>query len=208
MLKYPFNAIQIFFALFLLVNTACSKPGTPQDVAAGFWKSIQSMDVNLLYKNVAKDTVKQYKLDDIPPVGKVFLGETVIEEDRAWIETSVEMIDKENLEVPMRTVLVSQGEQWKVDYDATVQSLTLNNEIAELFSHANELGDRFMESFNDVIDEYQKTVPEIERELYRLEENIRSQIPEIKEKLEDFAREIEEAIKNPPPPEPDKPIEI
>lgn len=195
--------------LCILITAACSQPRTPQDVAARFWKSIQAMDLNMLYKNVASDTVKKYKLDDMPAIGRVFLGETMIEGDRAWVETAVEMRDRGNMEVPARTILVSQNNQWKVDYDATVQSLSFNNDIADLFSHMEELGDEFMESFNNVIDEYQKTVPEVERELKKLEENIKSQIPEMKKRLEGFARELDKAIKKPPPPpEPEQPIEI
>lgn len=194
---------------FILFNTACSQPKSPVDVAADFWKSIQAHDLNLLYKNVATDSVKKYKLDDMPSIGKVYLGEAVINKDRAWVETTVETLGTATMEIPVKTYLVRKKEIWKVDYDETVQSVSMNSDIARLFSHMENVGDRFMEQFNGVIDEYQKTIPEIQRELKKLEENIKLQIPEIKDRLEEFGREIDKAIKNPPAPEePDQPIKI
>jgi len=215
-MKYNLNVLirmlkfnRTSWIIVILITAACSQPKTPQDVSASFWKSIQAMDLSMLYKTVASDSVKKYKLDDMPDISKVFLGDTVIEGDRAWVDTIVQMKDKEDMEIPVKTVLILYRNQWKVDYDETVQSLSMNNDIADLFSNIEELGDEFMESFNNVIDEYQKTVPEIERELKKLEDNIKSQIPEMKEKIEEFAKEIEKAIKNPPPPpDPAQPIEI
>ena len=202
------TCLQPLLFLFLF-NSACSQPKSPVDVAADFWKSIQARDLNLLYKNVATDSVKKYKLEDMPAIGKVYLGEAVVDANKAWVETNVEIVDTTNLEIPVKTFLVRNKEKWKVNYDETVQSVSMNSEIARLFSNMEQIGDRFMEQFNDVIDEYQKTIPEIQRELKKLEENIKLQVPEIKDRLEEFAREIDKAIKKPPPPEkPDQPIEI
>ena len=203
------NLCPVLLILLIMANAGCGQPRTPQEVSAIFWKSIQARDLNLLYKSVDSDSVKKYKLDDMPAIGQVYLGETEIEGNRARVETTVVMKDKGNMEIPAKTILINDSNRWKVDYDATLQSLSMNNDIADLLSHMDDLGEKFMESFNEVIDEYQKTLPEIERELKKLEDNIKSHVPEMKERLEEFAREIEKAIKNPPPPqEPNQPIEI
>jgi len=195
--------------LFMLLNAACSEPKTPVDVTAEFWKSIQARDLNLLYRNVARDSVKKYKLDDIPGIGKVSLGESVIDNDKAWVETTVEIRGVPSVEIPVKTCLVRNGKEWKVDYDETLQSVSMNSEIARLFSRMNTAGDKFMEQFNSVIKEYQKTVPEIQQQLQKLEERIKLQIPEIKDRMEEFAKEIDKTLKKPPPPtEPGQPIRI
>ena len=197
--------------LFLILfNSACSQPKTPLEVSAAFWKSIQAGDLNLLYKNVAPDSVKKYKLDDMPSIGKVYLGETVIETDRARVETTVEISDGGNLQIPAKTCLVREKGKWKVHYDETVDSVSMNSKIARLFSNMKDAGDEFMEQFNDIIDEYQKTIPEIQRGLKKLEERLELQIPQIKDRIEKFAKEIDKSLKKPPPPpaEPDQPISI
>lgn len=191
--------------LFILFNSACSEPKSPVDVAADFWKSIQARDLTLLYKTVASDSVKKYKLDDIPTIGKVSLGESVVDKEKAWVETTVEIRGVTSIEIPAKTFLVRNGQEWKVDYDETIQSVSMNSEIAMLFSRMNNAGDQFMEQFNKVIKDYQKTVPEIQRELRKLEERIKLQIPEIKDRVEEFAKEIDKALKKPPPPPPEEP---
>ena len=191
--------------LFILLSAACSEPKSPVDVAADFWKSIQARDLTLLYKNVARDSVKKYKLDDIPDIGKVSLGESVVDNDKAWVETTVEIREVSSIEIPVKTFLVKNGKEWKVDYDETLQSVSMNREIARLFSSMNIAGDKFMEQFNNVIKEYQKTVPEIQQQLRKLEERIKLQIPEIKGRVEEFAKEIDKALKEPPPPPPEEP---
>lgn len=194
---------------FVLVTSACSEPKSPLDVSAAFWKSIQARDLNLLYESVAPDSVKQYKLDDMPSVGKVYLGEAVVEEDNARVETSIEITDAGNMEIPAKTFLVRKNGKWKVDYDETVGSVSMNSRIARLFSNMEDAGDEFMEQFNDIVNEYQKTIPEVQRGLKKLEERIKLQIPEIKDRIEEFAREIDRSLKKPPPPkEPDQPISI
>ena len=187
---------------FFLLLSACGDPRSPEEVAADFWKSIQARDLNLLYKNVDRGTVKKYKLDDMPAVGKVYLGDAVIEQDSARVETTVEITDGTPMEIPVKTFLVRKKKYWKVDYDETVQSVTMNNRIARLFSNARQAGDKFMDQFNEIIDEYQKTLPDVQRELRKLENSIKLQIPEIKDRIEKFARELDKALKPPPPPAP------
>ena len=197
--------------LFVVVLTsACTQPKTPMEVSATFWKSIQARDLNLLYKNVATDSVKKYKLDDMPAVGKVYLGETVVEEDVARVETSIEIKDAGNVQIPAKTFLIMKNGKWKVDFDETVGSVSMNSKIARLFSNMEDAGDEFMKQFNDIITEYQKTIPEVQRGLKKLEDRIKLQIPEIKDRIEEFAREIDKSLKKSPPPpkEPDQPIRI
>lgn len=209
------NALKTCFLpllLLVLLGLACSESKSPLDVSAAFWKSIQTRDLNLLYKNVAPDSVKKYKFDDMPSVGKVYLGETVVEEDSARVETSIEIKDAGNIEIPVKTFLVRNKGKWKVHYDKTVGSVSMNSEIARLFSNMEDAGDEFMKQFNDIVDEYQKTIPEIQRGLKKLEDRIKLQIPEIKDRIEEFAKEIDKSLKKPPPPpppqEPDQPISI
>ena len=194
--------------LFVLLGSACSDSRSPLDVSAAFWKSIQAQDLNLLYKNVAPDSVKKYKLDDMPSVGKVYLGETVVEQDEARVETTVEIIDGGNIEIPVKTFLVRKKGNWKVHYDKTVGSVAMNNKIARLFSNLKDTGDEFMKQFNEIVDEYQKTIPEVQRGLRKLEDRLKLQIPEIKDRIEEFAKEIDKSLKKPPPKEPDQPIQI
>ena len=148
---------------FILLNSACGQPETPTEVAAGFWKSIQSRDLNLLYKQVDRETVKQYKLDDMPAIGMVSLGETVVENDKARVETTVEIKDVNSLQIPVTTFLVKHGKDWKVDFDGTLQSVSMNSKIARMFSSMGQAGDEFVKQLNDVISQYQQSIPEVQR---------------------------------------------
>ena len=193
---------------FLLLISACGEPENPAQVAAGFWKSIQARDLNLLYKHVARETVKQYKLDDMPAIGMVSLGETVVDNDKARVETTVEIKDVNSLQIPVTTFLVKHGKDWKVDFDETLQSVSMNSKIARMFSNIGQAGDKFVQQLNDVISQYQQSIPEVQRQLKKLEDRIKLQIPEIKDRLEEFAKEIDKAIKKPPGKKPDQPIKI
>jgi hypothetical protein len=205
--------IKSFFLLFSInfLLLGCSEPKLPEDVAANFWKGIQARDIRMLYESVSTETVDEITLDDLLPIREIYLGDTTIEGEKARIVTIVELvIDNESnttQEINLSTLLLYEGGDWKVDYDTTVSALTVTSGYVEFIADVQELTEGFQEKFNDVIDEYQNTIPQVQREFEKLEEDLKIRIPEMQKKMEEFAKDLEEAMKPPAPP-PDTQIEI
>ena len=112
----------IFLSFICLFNTACDESLYPIDVAEKFWRAIKDKDVNVIQKYSTEDSLTGEKLsENILPLDEIVLGKTVIDGDSSWVDTTVTISGDRHFTLPLRTVLIRENKQWRVDYDETVK---------------------------------------------------------------------------------------
>ena len=185
---------------------ACAaKPG-PADVAAAFWNAIEAGNTRAVKRHVtAADAALLENLDDVLPISNAELSRIVIDGEKASVDTTVTVDGDKPLDFPLKTHLVLEGDDWKVDYRRTIDAVASAGKLAAMLSKVHEFGDALQEGIERSVDELEQALPKIEQELSRFEQQMKQRMPELRERLEEFTRELEEAIKRPPPADPSEP---
>ncbi len=95
-------------------------------VAKGFWDAINADDIYTARSYATKKSGDSLELKkrDTSSSGKVTFGDVKNEGDMTIIETIIQASEGETkLEFPIKTVLVKEDGQWKVDFDQTLMSM-------------------------------------------------------------------------------------
>jgi hypothetical protein len=185
--------------------TGCVSNLTPIEVSDGFWSAVKSRDNQSIRKYVASDSLQGDDLAGKPlQINSYTLGRTVIDQGHAWVDTTVEISGTDPFKVPIKTVLLQENNQWKVDYTATIAPISSSSDVARFLGDLNELGIQFADKLNQSLGEMQKQLPEVQRELGKIEESLKQKLPELQQRMEEFMRQLEEALGNksstqPPP---------
>jgi len=203
----------VFF--LLLVAVGCAANPSPMEVSEGFWKGVKEKDAAAVSRYVTSESLESLEQQDparkILPIKQVTLGRTVIEGERAWIDTTVEVADDAPFHLSVRTVLQQENRQWKVDYNATVASITNDSAVGRVLGDLSVLSRQFTDKLNQSLDQAQKALPEIEREIGKIESELRQSLPELRQRMEELMRQLEKALGNgkrpetPPPGTPPPP---
>ena len=190
--------LAVFFYFFILTTlSGCAANLTPMQVSEKFWIAIQNQDSATARKYIAEGTIHTDDVtESILPVNNVALGRTVIEENNAWIDTSVEIAGDRPFSMSLETVLLKNNNSWLVDYDATVASISRGSGVARVIGSLSELGDEFYDKLDRSLDEIERSLPEIQKEIETIEENIKQKLPELQRRLDEFMRQLEEALGN------------
>lgn len=199
----------ILFSL-LVVASGCAANLTPMEVTDRFWKGVREKDSATVSRYVTSESAASLNQQDparnILPIKQVTLGKTVIEGERAWIDTMVEIAGDEPFRMSIQTVLQQENRQWRVDYNATVASITNDSDIGRVLGDISKLSKQFTDKLNQSLDQAQLALPEIEREIGKIEKNLRQKLPELRQRMEELMRHLEESLGNkdrqdsPPPP--------
>lgn len=199
--------------LFILLGVSCGQNLSPQEVAGKFWTGIEQSNSRLVKRHItAADVAALKNLDDVLPITNPRLSRIVIEDETAYIDTTVTVDGDKPLDFPLKTYLVVEDGRWKVDYQRTISAVANAGKLAAVIAKVHEFGAALQEGIDQSVKRLEQTLPQIEQELSRIEDQIKQHIPELRQRLENFARELEDAIKNPPkktkPAEPERPVEI
>ena len=194
----------------LLVATGCAANPSPLEVSEGFWNGVKEQDAAAVSRYVTAASQESLKQQDparnILPIKQVTLGRTVIEGDHAWVDTTVEVAGDEPFHLSLRTVLQQENRQWKVDYNATVASITSDSAVGRVLGDLSVLSRQFTDQLNQSLEQAQKALPEIEREIGKIESELRQKLPELRQRMEELMRQLEKALgdrkepESPPPP--------
>jgi hypothetical protein len=187
------------FLLLVLLNASCAQDLTPRDVAVRFWNAIEQGDTRAVKHYVtAADAAALESLDRVLPITKSELKRTVIEDESAFVDTTVTVDGDKPLDFPLRTYLVREDQRWKVDYERTISAVATAGKLAAVIDKVHEFGDTLQQGIDRSVEQLEQTLPEIERELSRIEDQIKQQVPELRKRLENFTRELKDALENPP----------
>jgi hypothetical protein len=205
MIRFP-SVLAVTLAV-LVSGTACTEPRTPAEVSDLFWQAVRDRDAERVRRlSSTRSAPPAGDIEAVLPVGEVTFGRTIIDEDTAWVETTVEVLAQESVKIPLRTRLTREGNEWRVAYDETVDTLRQGGEVARVFGEIRSLTDRFSEEAETVLDDVQRALPEVQRELQSLEQRLRTRLPELRRQLEELGRQLQRSIKEPPKERRDRPI--
>jgi hypothetical protein len=191
----PFAAAVLGVGLAL---TACQTQLEPEQVSRRFWKAVQAQDAGAIRLFATRSS--HAAIEAAPPllsIGETRLGRTVVDGDAATVEATVTVLGDPPMQLPLLTRLAREDGHWKVDYQRTVQPLATGGQLAALIERLREFNTRFSGEVDRSLDDLEAALPEIERELRRLEASIEGKIPELKRRIEQFAKELEEALEDP-----------
>jgi len=186
----------IFLSLICLYITGCDEVLYPIDVSEGFWRAVKNKDVNAIVKYSTKDSLTGEELgENILPLDEIILGKTVIDGDGAWVDTTVTISGDKPYTLPIKTVLIRENKQWKVDYQATMKWVSKGSSVYSVISGIKNMTEELAEELNQSMEDIQKAIPEIKEEVERIEESLMEHVPELKKQVEEFVEDLEEAIK-------------
>ena len=182
--------------LFLLVLSAgCVANLTPIQVSEKFWTAIKNRDAGAARLFIADGTASTDDITgNILPLNDIALGRTVIDGDQAWVDTDVEIAADKPFNLSLKTVLLRKDERWKVDYDSTVASISSDSNVARVIGKLSEFSGEFSRELDRSLEEMQRALPQIKKELGDIEENMKKSLPEIRQQLDEFIRQLEEAL--------------
>ena len=176
----------------------CAANLTPMEVSDKFWTAVKNGDDYTVSGCVTSGSIESLKKQDlgrdILPINNISFGKTVIDGEQAWVDTDVEVAGNDPFTLPLKTVLLMENRQWKVDYDKTVASVSKTGSVARVVGELNNLGEQFNDKLNRSLDEIERTLPQVQQEIEEIEQNMRQRLPELRQHLEDFMRQLEDAL--------------
>jgi len=171
----------------LLLLSGCQTVSTPEQVAEVFWEEMADGDIDSARKYATRET--QYLVNSQPVLGDatVKTGTALINGFNATVATRMRLKDSEsNDDLSFDTVLLKENDQWKVDYQQTLNNLSILP-LGDIFRSLRALGETFNKELKQQIPLFEKQIRSFSQELIR--------------QLDEFRREMEKAA----PPEKQKP---
>src|SRR5690606_6386980 len=93
-----FSAVLATVLAVLVSGTACTPPRTPAEVSGLFWQAVRDRDAESVRRlSSSRSAPPAGDVEAVLPVGEVTFGRTIIDNDTAWVETTVEVLAEESL---------------------------------------------------------------------------------------------------------------
>ena len=175
----------LFSLLFML--SGCQDVLTPEQVTLTFWEAMAQGNLESARKQVTQETqhlvAKQQNLEG----ASIKTGEVVIDGPNATVSTIMTLKKPENNEyLSFNTVLLKENDLWKIDYQQTLNNLSILP-FGELFNSLRAIGDAINKELEQQVPLFEKQIKSFSEELIR--------------QLDEFRRNLEKSI---PPPEKQK----
>jgi len=175
----------LFSLLFML--SGCQAVLTPEQITLTFWEAMVQGNLESARKHVTQETqhlvAKQQNLEG----ASIKTGEVVIDGPNATVSTIMTLKKPENNEyLSFNTVLLKENDLWKIDYQQTLNNLSILP-FGELFNSLRAIGDAINKELEQQVPLFEKQIKSFSEELIR--------------QLDEFRRNLEKSI----PPEKPKP---
>jgi hypothetical protein len=177
----------LFSLLFIL--SGCQAEVNPEQVTQAFWEAMAQGNIELARKYATQETqylvTKQQNLEG----ASVKTGEVVFDGPNATVSTIMTLKKPEsNKHLSFNTVLLKEHDLWKVDYQQTLNNLSILP-FGELFKSLRAIGDAINKELEQQVPLFEKQIKSFSEELIR--------------QLDEFRRNLEKSIppekKNPYP---------
>lgn len=175
------------FSLLVLLS-GCQAVLTPEQAAYAFWEAMAAGDIDSAREYATQETqhlvTKQQNLEG----ASLKTGTVLIDGPNARVSTIITLKKIESEKVlSFDTVLSKENDLWKVDYQRTLNNLSILP-FGDIFKSLRAIG----ETINK----------ELEQQIPLFENQIRSFSDELIKQLDEFRRKLEKSL----PPEEPKPV--
>jgi hypothetical protein len=175
-----------FFSLLFMLS-GCQTVSSPEQATLAFWEAMAQGNLESARKHATQETqhlvTKQQNLEG----ASVKTGEVVIDGPNATVLTIMTLKKPEsNKHLSFNTVLLKENHLWKVDYQQTLNNISILP-FGELFNSLRAIGDAINKELEQQIPLFEKQIKSFSEELIR--------------QLDEFRRNLEKSI----PPEKHKP---
>jgi hypothetical protein len=171
--------------LFLL--SGCQTVSTPEQVTEEFWEAMADGDLSAARKYTTRDTQHLVSRQQTLEGATVKTEEALVNGSNATVATFMTLKKSEiDDDLSFDTVLLKENNQWKVDYQQTLNNLSILP-LGDLFRGLRELGEVFNKELKQQIPLFEKQIKSFSQELIR--------------QLDELRREMEKAA----PPEKQRP---
>jgi hypothetical protein len=164
----------------VLLLSACQTALSPGQVTLAFWEAMAQGNIESARKHATKDTqylvIKQQNMEG----ASINTGEVVIDGPNASVLTIMTLkktVGKEPFS--FNTVLLKENDLWKVDYQQTLNNISVMP-FGELFKSLRAIGDAINK--------------ELEQQIPLLDKQIKSFGEELIRQMEEFRRDLENSI--------------
>jgi len=195
-MKHRYILHSLVWILYSLTLTGCVANLTPMEVSERFWAAVKDKNSKEIKKYIAAGTLSNDMAEKLLPLDEVYLGRTVIDAGQAWVDTTVVIAGDNSYELPLETILLKEGDQWKVDYNTTVATLSKGSTVARVMGSIADLSGQFADELDRSLEEIQKAIPEVQKEIERIEESVKYHLPELQKKMDEFLQQLEETLKD------------
>ncbi len=191
----PLLTLTAFF-IFAVSLTACNnKPESPFEVTQSFWHAVENKNIRQIKKLISvKSLQDNMPGEHIVAVSKITLGKIIIDGNRARVETTLVIESDEPTTVHMDTLLVKEDDQWKVDYQDTMEALQEEGQLSQVIRELKNFGEKLSTEFDKSMQELDHAMPEIEKGINDLGDKIKKEVPKIKKQIEEMAEELQRAL--------------
>jgi hypothetical protein len=167
--------------------SGCQAVSSPDQVTLAFWEAMAQSNLESARKHATHETqhlvTKQQNLEG----ASIKTGEVVINGTNATVSTIMTLKKPEsNKLLSFNTVLSKENNLWKVDYQKTLNNLSILP-FGELFNSLRAIGDAINKELEQQVPLFEKQIKSFSEELIR--------------QLDEFRRNLEKSI----PPEKPKP---
>lgn len=176
--------IGILSLLFLL--SGCQTVSTPEQVTREFWEAMADDDLDTARKYATRDTQYLVSTQSTLEDAAVKTETALINGANATVATLMTLKTDSKDILSFDTVLLRENNQWKVDYQQTLNNLSILP-LGDIFRSLRALG----ETFNR----------ELKQQIPLFEKQIRSFSQELIKQMDEFRRQMEKAA----PPEKQRP---
>jgi len=186
----------IILSLICLFITGCDEGLYPIDVSEKFWRAVKDKDTKVIQKYSTNSSLKGNGLgENILPLDEITLGKTVIDGDGAWVDTTVTISGDKPYTLPIKTILIRENKQWKVDYQATIKWVSNGSVVSNVINSIKNMSEELAKELNQSMEDIEKAIPEVKEEVEKLEESLLEHVPELKKQIKEFIEDIKDAIK-------------
>ncbi len=117
----------ILLSVIVLFSLGCSS-GKDESVtvAKNFWKAMEDRDIEKARSYATKATASSLNINesDEDQDVEIIFGEVTKEDGKTLVVTTMRTTqDEKTIDIPMKTVLVKEEGEWRVDVDQTMMSL-------------------------------------------------------------------------------------
>jgi hypothetical protein len=159
--------------LFLL--SGCQTVSTPEQVTTEFWEAMADDDLDTARKYATRDT--QYLVSTQPTLedATVKTQTALINGANATVATLMTLKTDSKDVLSFDTVLLKENNQWKVDYQQTLNNLSILP-LGDIFRSLRALGETFNRELKQQIPLFEKQIRSFSQELIRQMDEFRRQM--------------------------------